>query len=101
MQRPWIMGRGRVAIAVIGFLAGFATRPRSADREAFFAAQARNRPTTWRLTALCLMGVALMGIPISAVLTPLLLAPAARVAARDDRAGTTTHGPTHHRAICP
>jgi Zn-dependent protease with chaperone function len=48
--------------------------PGPADREAFFAAQARNRRTTWRLTALCLMGVALMGIPISAVLTPLLLA---------------------------
>ena len=48
--------------------------PGPADREAFFAAQARNRRTTWRLTALCLMGVALMGIPISAILTPLLLA---------------------------
>jgi len=69
------MGRGRVAIAVIGFLAGFATVPGPADREAFFAAQARNRPTTWRLAALCLMGVALMGIPISAVLTPLLWPP--------------------------
>ena len=50
------------------------TVPGPVDREAFFAAQARNRRTTWRLTALCLMGVALMGIPISAVLTPLLLA---------------------------
>ena len=48
--------------------------PGPADRETFFAAQARNRRTTWRLTALCLMGVALMGIPISAILTPLLLA---------------------------
>ncbi len=48
--------------------------PGPADREAFFTAQARSRRTTWRLTALCLTGVTLMGIPISAVLTPLLLA---------------------------
>jgi Zn-dependent protease with chaperone function len=48
--------------------------PGPVDREAFFEAQARNRRATWRLTALCLLGVALMGIPISAVLTPLLLA---------------------------
>ena len=43
------------------------------DREDFFAAQARNRRTTWRLTALCLLGTALMGIPMSAVITPLVL----------------------------
>ena len=46
--------------------------PGPADREHFFAAQARNRRTTWRLTALCLFGVVLMGIPISVVITPLL-----------------------------
>jgi Zn-dependent protease with chaperone function len=44
------------------------------DREHFFAAQARNRRATWRLTALCLLGVVLMGIPMSAVVTPLVLA---------------------------
>jgi Zn-dependent protease with chaperone function len=46
--------------------------PGPADREHFFAAQARNRRATWRLTALCLLGVALMGIPMSAVVTPLV-----------------------------
>jgi len=44
------------------------------DRETFFAAQARNRRATWRLTALCLVGVLLMGIPISAIITPLVFA---------------------------
>ena len=48
--------------------------PGPADRETFFAAQARNRRATWRLTALCLLGVALMGIPISAIITPLVFA---------------------------
>ena len=50
------------------------TVPGLVDREHFFAAQARNRRTTWRLTALCLLGTALMGIPMSAVITPLVLA---------------------------
>ena len=48
--------------------------PGPVDREHFFAAQARNRRATWRLTALCLVGTALMGIPMSAVITPLVLA---------------------------
>ena len=48
--------------------------PGPADREHFFAAQARNRRATWRLTALCLLGTALMGVPMSAVITPLVLA---------------------------
>jgi Zn-dependent protease with chaperone function len=46
--------------------------PGPADREHFFAAQARNRRATWRLTALCFLGVVLMGIPMSAVITPLV-----------------------------
>jgi Zn-dependent protease with chaperone function len=46
--------------------------PGPADREHFFAAQARNRRATWRLTALCLLGLGLMGIPMSAVVTPLV-----------------------------
>jgi len=55
-------------------LAGRAWRPvpGPADREHFFAAQARNRRATWRLTALCLLGVGLMGIPMSAVITPIV-----------------------------
>ena len=50
------------------------TVPGPVDREHFFAAQARNRRATWRLTALCLLGTVLMGIPMSAVITPLVLA---------------------------
>ena len=49
------------------------TVPGPVDREHFFAAQARNRRTTWRLTALCVLGTVLMGIPMSAVITPLVL----------------------------
>ena len=45
--------------------------PGPADRETFFAAQARDRRTTWRLGALCIVGLLLMGIPMSAVITPL------------------------------
>ena len=48
--------------------------PGPADRESFYATQARNRRTTWRLTALCLIGLLLMGIPMSAVITPLVFA---------------------------
>ncbi len=45
-----------------------------ADRELFFAAQARNRRAAWRLTALAALGVALMGVPMSAVISPLVYA---------------------------
>ena len=45
-----------------------------ADREHFFAAQARNRRAAWRLTALAALGVALMGLPMSAVISPLVYA---------------------------
>jgi Zn-dependent protease with chaperone function len=45
-----------------------------ADREHFFAAQARNRRAAWRLTALAALSVALMGVPMSAVISPLVYA---------------------------
>ena len=42
------------------------------DRESFFDAQARNRRTTWRLSALCVIAAVIMGIPLALVVTPLL-----------------------------
>jgi Zn-dependent protease with chaperone function len=42
------------------------------DRESFFAAQARNRRATWRLSVLCVLAAALMGIPLALIITPLL-----------------------------
>jgi hypothetical protein len=42
------------------------------DRESFFAAQARNRRATWRISALCVLAAALMGIPLALIITPLL-----------------------------
>jgi Zn-dependent protease with chaperone function len=42
------------------------------DRESFFAAQARNRRATWRLTAMCVVAVLILGLPLSAVLSPLI-----------------------------
>ena len=45
-----------------------------ADREQFFAAQARNRRTAGRLTAVTALAVALMGVPMSAVISPLVYA---------------------------
>jgi Zn-dependent protease with chaperone function len=45
-----------------------------ADRELFFAAQARNRRAAGRLTARAALGVALMGVPMSAVISPLVYA---------------------------
>jgi Zn-dependent protease with chaperone function len=44
----------------------------SRDRESFFAAQARNRRATWRISALCVLAAALMGIPLALIITPLL-----------------------------
>ena len=41
------------------------------DRESFFTAQARNRRTAWRLTALCVLAVLILGIPLSTILSPL------------------------------
>jgi len=49
----------------------YAPVPGPVDRESFFAAQARNRRTSWRLTALCVLGVLILGIPLSTVLGPL------------------------------
>jgi hypothetical protein len=54
--------------------AAAATVPGPADREHFFAAQARNRRAAWRLTAHAALGVALMGVPMSAVISPLAYA---------------------------
>ena len=42
------------------------------DRESFFAAQARNRRATWRISVLCVLAAALMGIPLALLITPLL-----------------------------
>ena len=42
------------------------------DRENFFAAQARNRRATWRISVLCVLAAVLMGIPIALIITPLL-----------------------------
>lgn len=42
------------------------------DRESFFAAQARNRRATWRISVLCVLAAALMGIPLALIITPLL-----------------------------
>ena len=46
--------------------------PGPVDRESFFEAQRRHRRTTWRLSAVCVVAVAIMGIPLSLVLTPVL-----------------------------
>ena len=75
MQRPWIMGRGRVAIAVIGFLAGFATVPGPAGSRGLLRRPGTEPPDHVAAHGALPMGVALMGIPISAVLTPLLWPP--------------------------
>ena len=48
--------------------------PGPVDRETFFAAQARNRRSAWRLTAFAALGVAMMGVPMSAVISPLVYA---------------------------
>lgn len=49
-----------------------APAPGPADRETFFAAQARNRRAAHQLTALAALGVVLMGVPMSAVISPLV-----------------------------
>ncbi|HLQ37991.1 MAG TPA: hypothetical protein VK348_09325, partial [Planctomycetota bacterium] len=47
--------------------------PGLADRESFFAAQARHRRASWKLAALCGLSVALLGLPIAMVVSPLLI----------------------------
>jgi Zn-dependent protease with chaperone function len=54
--------------------AGAHVMPGPADREQFFAAQARNRRAAGRLMTLAALGVLLMGVPMSAVISPLLYA---------------------------
>jgi Zn-dependent protease with chaperone function len=44
------------------------------NRESFFAAQARHRRTTWRLTAICAFAAIIAGIPLSMALTPVIYA---------------------------
>jgi len=46
--------------------------PGPANREAFFAQQARYRRQTWRLTALCALAILLMGVPLSVVISPFV-----------------------------
>ncbi len=48
--------------------------PGPVDREGFEEAQRRHRRASWRWTLACLVAVALIGIPLSAALSPLLLA---------------------------
>jgi Zn-dependent protease with chaperone function len=62
---PVPSGTARAAAAMV---------PGPADREQFFAAQARNRRAAWRLAALTALAVALMGVPMSAVISPLVYA---------------------------
>jgi Zn-dependent protease with chaperone function len=45
-----------------------------ADRESFFATQARHRRATWRLTLTCALAAVIAGVPLSIALTPLLYA---------------------------
>jgi Zn-dependent protease with chaperone function len=64
----------RAATARGGALTALALVAGPADREHFFAAQARNRRAARRLTAVAALGVALMGVPMSAVISPLVYA---------------------------
>jgi Zn-dependent protease with chaperone function len=41
-----------------------------ADRESFFAAQARNRRAAWQLEALCWLAIVLMAVPMAMVVSP-------------------------------
>ncbi len=50
----------------------YAPVPGPADRESFFAAAARNRRASWRLTALSTLAILILGIPLSTVVAPLL-----------------------------
>jgi Zn-dependent protease with chaperone function len=55
----------------------YAAVPGPVDRESFFTAQARNRRTAWRLTALCVLAIVILGIPLSTILGPLFYGVAA------------------------
>jgi Zn-dependent protease with chaperone function len=52
----------------------FEPQPLPRDRQSFFDAQRRNRRAAWRLSALCVLAVALMGIPLALLTTPLIYA---------------------------
>jgi hypothetical protein len=44
------------------------------NRESFFAAQHRNRRSTWLISWLCVAAALVMGLPLTLVLTPLIYA---------------------------
>ena len=46
--------------------------PGPADRETFFAAQARHRRANWKLAAVCTLAIVLLGIPVAMVISPLV-----------------------------
>ena len=48
--------------------------PGPVDRESFDRAQRRHRRASWRWTLACAVAIALIGIPLSAALSPLLVA---------------------------
>ncbi len=48
--------------------------PGPVDRESFEDAQRRHRRSSWRWTIACAAAVALMGVPLSAVISPLVVA---------------------------
>lgn len=56
---------------------GWRPVPGPVDREGFDRAQRRHRRASWRWTVACAAAVALIGIPLSAAISPLLLAVAA------------------------
>lgn len=50
------------------------------NRESFFAAQARNRRATWRMSLIVALAALIMGIPLSLILTPVMYAAALAIA---------------------
>lgn len=48
--------------------------PGPVDRESFEDAQRRHRRASWRWTLACAVAVAIMGVPLSAVISPLVVA---------------------------
>lgn len=54
--------------------AGWRPVPGPVDRESFDRAQRRHRRASWRWTLACAVAIGLVGIPLSAAVSPLLLA---------------------------
>lgn len=61
---------GTPSPAAFGFGSGM---PGPSDRASFFEEQARNRRSTWKLTAFCALSILLMGIAVSLIAVPMLL----------------------------